>query len=61
MVSSDFINYAIAAITEAYYDDDDELKKEVVDGVNFHNEYDSYEEVTINIWLHKGTHHFIQC
>ena len=25
------------------------------------NEYDTYEDVTINIWLFKGTHHFVQC
>ena len=61
MVSSDFVKYAEAAMLEALYDGDDLLGESVVEGVNFHSEYDSYEEVTINIWLHKGTHHFIQC
>lgn len=25
------------------------------------NDYHKYENVTVNIWLYKGTHHFVQC
>ncbi len=24
-------------------------------------EYNTYENVTMNIWLYKGSHHFVQC
>ena len=29
--------------------------------LDVYSEYDKYENVTFNIWLMKGTHHFIQC
>ena len=29
--------------------------------LDLYNEYDSYENVTFNIWLFKGVHHFVQC
>lgn len=29
--------------------------------MNFYSEYEHYENVTFNIWLFKGEHHFVQC
>ena len=28
---------------------------------NVAHEYDKYQNVTFNLWLFKGTHHFVQC
>ena len=41
--------------TNAYLSDDLEGTPKLV------HEYDQYQNVTFNIWLFKGTHHFIQC
>ena len=40
----------------AYNDNDDEEADFLQTWVN---EYDQYENVTFNIWLYKGEHHFV--